>query len=190
MVQDRIVPSFLITVLGLFIPYVFLGMNIFFRLKYSFQCLCIAGLVDRNCLSVVLSWNVYLFQQIVIDSLFGFVLGYSSMSWHLQSHSVQNIHAITSVFENLHCEVRCYLIMLLDPPPFSFNMLSLFCISSVLIIICLGYFFSSPFYLTFCMFLIPYQVPALDCEWFFYDYIKRIFYLFDLGFLFFLYPYY
>ena len=43
--------------------------------------LCKAGLVDRYCLNLVLSWNILFSPSMLIESF----AGYSSLGWHLCS---------------------------------------------------------------------------------------------------------
>lgn len=69
--------TLLFTVLGLFIPCIFLSVVIIFW--FSFSCLLRTRLVDRNWSNLVLLCKVFLSLWIVIDSF----AGYDILDWHL-----------------------------------------------------------------------------------------------------------
>jgi hypothetical protein len=104
--------------------------------SYPSSIFCGAGFVDRDCLNLVLSWNILLSSSTVIENF----AEYSSLSWHLwflrdYKISVQALLAFRVSVE------KSGIIMVGQPLyvtwPFSladFNNLSLFCRFSVLII--------------------------------------------------------
>ena len=105
--------------------------------SFPSRILCRAGLVDRYCLNLVLSWNILFSPSMLIESF----SGYSILGWHFCSLRVfmtsdQDLSAFIVSVEKPN-------IILIDLPlyvtwPFSlaaFNILSLFCAFSVLIII-------------------------------------------------------
>ena len=49
--------------------------------SFPSRILCRAGLVDRYCLNLVLSWNILVSPSMLIESF----AGYSSLGWHLFS---------------------------------------------------------------------------------------------------------
>ena len=50
-------------------------------LEFSYIILCRARLVERYCVNLVLSWNIFVSSSMVIESF----AGYSSLDWHLCS---------------------------------------------------------------------------------------------------------
>lgn len=55
---------------------------------------CRAWFVHRYCLNLVLSWNIFFFPSMEIES----VAGYSNLDWHLCSHRVCKTSAGPSGF--------------------------------------------------------------------------------------------
>ena len=53
-------------------------------LAFSSIILCRAGLVERYCVNLFLSWNILVSSSMVIERF----AGYSSLGWHLWSLSV------------------------------------------------------------------------------------------------------
>jgi len=114
----------------------FLYVVTLFVLEISFGILCRAELVERYCLNLVLSWNILVFPSIMIESF----AEYSILGWHLcflrsWKTSVQDLLDFRVSFEK-SC-VNSYssaFICYWSFPLTAFNILSLFCAFSVLII--------------------------------------------------------
>ena len=104
--------------------------------SFPSRILCRAGLVDRYCLNLVLSWNILVSPSMLIESF----AGYSSLGWHLCSLRVcmTSDQALLAFIVSVEKSG----VILIGLPlyvtwPFSlaaFNILSLFCAFSVLII--------------------------------------------------------
>ena len=105
-------------------------------LEFSSSILCWARMIDRYCLTLVLSRNILVSPSMLIVSF----AGYSSLGWHLCSLRV----CMTSnqALLTFSVSVEKSAVILIGLPlyvtcPFSlaaFNILSLFCAFSVLII--------------------------------------------------------
>lgn len=74
-------PSFNFAGLGLFILCVFVGVISLFHWSFPSSTYSGAGSVDRDCLSLSLSWNVLPFPPMVFKSF----AVYSRLGWHLWS---------------------------------------------------------------------------------------------------------
>ena len=104
--------------------------------SFPSRILCKAGLVDRYCLNLVLSWNILVSPSMLIESF----AGYSSLDWHLCSLRV--CMTFNQAFLAFIVFVEKSGIIQIGLPlyvtwPLSlaiFNILSLFCVFSVLII--------------------------------------------------------
>ena len=125
--------------------------------SFPSRILCRAGLVDRCCLNLVLSWDILGCPSILIESF----AGYSILGWHLCSlsvciTSVQNLLAFIVSGEKSG-EILIGL-LLLDHFPL---LLLIFCLYLVHLLFCLlcvrRTFFSGPVYLEFCRLLV--------CSW-------------------------
>ena len=94
------------------------------------------GLIERYCLNLVLSWNILVCSSMMIESF----AGYSSLDWYLCSLKVcmtfvQDLLAFRVSVEK--CGVILTGLLLYVTFPFSlmpFNILSLFCAFSVLMV--------------------------------------------------------
>ena len=105
----------------------------FLGLSFSSSTFCRAGILNKYCLNLVLSWNIF-FSRFIVSESFS---DYSNLNWHLWSLRVCKI---------LWWEVNCNLtgLPLYSNWSFSlaaFKILSLFCTFSVLIIMWLEDFF-------------------------------------------------
>jgi hypothetical protein len=103
--------------------------------SFPSRILCRAGLVNRYCLNLVLSWNTLVSSSMLIESF----AGYSSLGWHMCSLRVcmtydQALLAFIVSVENSG-------VILIGPPLYitwsfplaAFNILSLLCTFIVLI---------------------------------------------------------
>jgi hypothetical protein len=94
------------------------------------------GLVERYCLNLVLLWNSLFFPSIVIESF----PGYSSLGWHLWS--LRDCKTSTQVIDAFKVSVERSIVIRIGLPLYvtwpsslvAFNILSMFCTFSVLII--------------------------------------------------------